>query len=183
MLKQVQHDIFLHSSYCDTVSLGERADKISCLKEDSMLKENMHLWFLFNCLLIFFLLPMSYSYGFEAKGQDCSKCHTLNRDEAKELLKSVIPDAVILDIRLSPVKGVWEVDLESRRRKAIIYVDFSKKHFFSGALVSIEEKKSLTQERLIELNKVDVSQIPLENALVMGDEKARIRVIVFTDPD
>jgi len=27
------------------------------------------------------------------------------------------------------------------------------------------------------------SQIPLEDALVMGDQKARIRVILFTDPD
>jgi thiol:disulfide interchange protein DsbC len=126
---------------------------------------------------------MSYSYGFEAKGQECSKCHTLQKDEAKNLLKNIIPDVVILDVRLSPVKGVWEVDIESRGRKAIVYVDFLKKHFFSGALVSIGEKKNLTQERFTELNKVDVSQIPLENALVMGDEKARIRVVVFTDPD
>ena len=139
--------------------------------------------FLINCLLLFCLLPTGYSYGFETKGQECSKCHTLNRDEAKDLLKNVIPDVVILDVRLSPVKGVWEVDLESRGRKAIVYVDFLKKHFFSGALVSIAERKNLTQERSIELNKVDVSQIPLEDALVMGDQKARIRVIVFTDPD
>ncbi len=138
---------------------------------------------LFNCLLFLCLLPMSYSYGFEAKGQECSKCHTLHKDEARDLLKNVIPDVVILDVRLSPVKGVWEVDLESRGRKAIVYVDFLKKHFFSGALVSIGEKKNLTQERFIELNKVDVSQIPLENALVLGDPRARIRVIVFTDPD
>ncbi len=134
-------------------------------------------------LLLFCLFPMDYSYGFESRGQECSKCHTLNKDEAKDLLKNVIRDVVILDIRLSPVKGVWEVDLESRGRKGIIYVDFLKKHFFSGALISIEEKKNLTQERSIELNKVDVSQIPLEDALVMGDQKARIRAIVFTDPD
>jgi thiol:disulfide interchange protein DsbC len=143
----------------------------------------MFLRLLLNCLLFFCLLPMSYSYGFETRGQDCSKCHLLQKDEAKDLLKNIIPDVVILDVRISPVKGVWEVDLESRGRKAIVYVDFLKKHFFSGALVSIREKKNLTQERFIELNKVDVSQIPLENALVMGDEKARIRVIVFTDPD
>jgi len=143
----------------------------------------MFLRLLFNGLLLFCLLPMSYSYGFEAKGQECSKCHTLQKDEAKNLLKNIIPDVVILDVRLSPVKGVWEVDIESRGRKAIVYVDFLKKHFFSGALVSIGEKKNLTQERFTELNKVDVSQIPLENALVMGDEKARIRVVVFTDPD
>ena len=143
----------------------------------------MLLRLLVNCLLLFCLLPTGYSYGFETKGQECSKCHTLNRDEAKDLLKNVIPDVVILDVRLSPVKGVWEVDLESRGRKAIVYVDFLKKHFFSGALVSIAERKNLTQERSIELNRVDVSQIPLEDALVMGDQKARIRVIVFTDPD
>jgi len=148
-----------------------------------MLRKSMLLRLLVNCLLLFCLLPTGYSYGFETKGQECSKCHTLNKDEAKDLLKNVIPDVVILDVRLSPVKGVWEVDLESRGRKAIVYVDFLKKHFFSGALVSIAERKNLTQERSIELNKVDVSQIPLEDALVMGDQKARIRVIVFTDPD
>jgi len=143
-----------------------------------MLLRSLALW-----LLLFCFLPMRYSFGFEAKGQECSKCHTLNKDEARDLLKNVIPDVVIFDVRLSPVKGIWEVDIESRGRKAIVYVDFLKRHFISGALVSIEEKKNLTQERFIELNKVDVSQIPLEDALVMGDQKARIRVIVFTDPD
>jgi thiol:disulfide interchange protein DsbC len=160
-----------------------KAAKIPCLKENSMLKKSTLLRLLVNCLLFFCLLPIGYSYGFETRGQECSKCHTLNGDEAWDLLINIIPDVVILDVRLSPVKGFWEVYLESRGRKAIIYVDFLKKHFFSGALVSIGEKKNLTQERFIELNKVNVSQIPLENALVMGDEKARIRVIVFTDPD
>jgi thiol:disulfide interchange protein DsbC len=126
---------------------------------------------------------MGYSYAFETRGQECSKCHALNKDEAKDLLKNTIPDARILDVRPSPVKGFWEVYLESRGQKGIVYVDFPKKHFFSGALISLREKKNLTQERLIELNKIDVSQIPLDDALVMGDQKASIRVIVFTDPD
>ena len=143
----------------------------------------MSLRLLLNCLLLFCVLPAGYSYAFESRGQECSKCHTLNKDEARDLLKDVVPDVVISDIRLSPVKGVWEVDLESRGRRAIVYVDFLKKYFFSGALVSIGEKKNLTEERFIDLNRVDVSQIPLEDALVMGDQKARIRVIVFTDPD
>jgi thiol:disulfide interchange protein DsbC len=148
-----------------------------------MLGRSMLLRLIASCLLLFCLLPTGYSYGFEARGQECSKCHTLNKEEAQDLLRNIVPDVVILDVRLSPVKAVWEVDLESRGRKGIVYVDFLKKHFFSGALTSIGEKKNLTQERYIELNKVDVSQIPLDDALVMGDQKARIRVIVFTDPD
>ncbi len=139
--------------------------------------------FLTGFIFLLCLFPLANSHAFETKGQECSKCHVLSKDQAGDLLKNVIPDVVVLDVRNSPVRGVWEVDFESRGRKAIVYVDFSKKYFFSGALVSVGEKKNLTQERMIDLNRVDVSQIPLNDALVMGDEKARIRAIVFTDPD
>jgi thiol:disulfide interchange protein DsbC len=149
-----------------------------------MLGKIMFRAFLHNSLLLFIcLLPMTNSLGFETKGQECSKCHILSNNEAKDLLKNIIPDVVILDIRLSSAKGFWEVYLESRGRKGLAYIDFPKKHLFSGTLISLVDKKNLTQERLAELNKVDVSQIPLDDALVMGDQNARIRVIVFSDPD
>jgi len=147
-----------------------------------MLEKNMLKVLLFSFLLSC-LLPMSDCYGFEARGQECSKCHTLGRDEAKDLLKNVIPGVIIFDIRSSPAKGFWELYVESGGRKGLVYVDFLKKYVFSGALVSIAERKNFTQERLIELNRVDVSQIPLSDALVMGDPKARIRVIAFINPD
>ncbi len=86
-------------------------------------------------------------------------------------------------MKLSPSKGLWEVYLESGGRKGLIYVDFAKKHFFMGSLISIRERKNLTQERFAELNKIDVSQIPLDNALVLGDRNARIKIISFHDPD
>jgi len=73
----------------------------------------------------------------------------------------------------SACERVWEVDLESRGRKAIVYVDFLKRHFFSGALVAIGEKKNLTQERFIELNKVDVSQIAAWERLSHGWSKGQ----------
>ncbi len=138
---------------------------------------------LFNLLLLICILSISSAYGFETRGQDCSKCHVLSNSDAKDLLKNIIPDVVIHDVRLSSAKGFWEVYLESGGKKGLLYVDFPKKHFFSGSLISIAEKKNLTQERLTELNKVDVSQIPLDDAVLLGDQKARIRVIVFTDPD
>jgi hypothetical protein len=134
-------------------------------------------------LILFFLLPIGSAYSFETKGQDCAKCHTLGNDEAKDLLKGFFPDIKIVDIRVSPSKAFWEVFSESGGRKGLIYVDFSKKYLMLGSMVSIKEKKNLTQERFTELNKIDVSQIPLEDALVMGDQKAKIRIIAFDDPD
>ena len=131
----------------------------------------------------FFVFPVSRSLAFEARGQDCSKCHTLKNEEAAILLKEMIPNIKVLGVQISPAKGFYEVYLESGGRKGLIYVDFLKKHFFSGTLLSISEKRNLTQERLTELNRVDVSQIPLEDALVMGDPKAKIRIVAFDDPD
>lgn len=148
-----------------------------------MLRRSMSKISFLAFLLLFCLLPSNPSFCFERKGQDCSKCHTLSSDEAGDLLKGVIPDIRIINVKLSPSKGLWEVYLESGGRKGLIYVDFAKKHFFMGPLISIRERKNLTQERFAELNKVDVSQIPLNDALVMGDQKARIRVISFHDPD
>jgi thiol:disulfide interchange protein DsbC len=134
-------------------------------------------------LLLSCVLLSTPSFCFEKKGQDCSKCHTLSSDGARDLLKGAIPDVRIIQVKLSPVQGLWEIYLESRGRKGLIYVDFAKKHFFTGSLISIGERKNLTQERFTELNRIDVSQIPLENALVLGDPKAKTKVICFSDPD
>lgn len=133
--------------------------------------------------LLFCLFSPNFTFCFEEKGQDCLKCHTLSNDEAKDLLKDAIPDVKIIDVKLGPPKGFWEVYLESRGRKGLVYVYFDKNHFFGGPLFSIKERKNLTEERFAELNKVDVSQIPLDDALVLGDQKARIKVISFSDPD
>ena len=148
-----------------------------------MLRRNMSKTSFIVFLVLFCLFPSNPSFCFEGNGQDCSKCHTLSSDEAVDLLKGVIPDIRIINMKLSPLKGLWEVYLESGGRKGLIYVDFAKKHFFMGSLISIRERKNLTQERVAELNKIDVSQIPLDNALVLGDRNARIKIISFHDPD
>ncbi len=139
----------------------------------------------FSCLslILFCALVPAISSAFETKGQDCSKCHTFNKNEAKDLLKTFVPDVNVLEVRISPVKALWEVDFESRGKKVLAYVDFSKQYVISGQILSVGQKRNLTQERIEEMNKVDVSKIPLDDALIMGDPKARIRIIAFDDPD
>jgi len=142
----------------------------------------------FAVAVVLLLLPASRSYAFSEKGKDCAKCHTLGKDEAATLLKDIIPNPKILDISTSPMKAMWEVDVDSQGRKGIVYVDFSKRYVMSGALIDLREKRNLTQEKTEELNKVvlskdDVSKIPVEDALVMGDKDAKHKVIVFDDPE
>ena len=56
-------------------------------------------------------------------------------------------------------------------------------YLFIGQLVDPKNQKNLTKERLIELNKIDVKQLPLEQAIryVKGDGKRTL--YIFTDPD
>jgi thiol:disulfide interchange protein DsbC len=141
-------------------------------------------YFLLVSLLIFVAQACAApDSNYDKQAHDCAKCHTLNDADAAALLKDAIPDLKILLISQGPVKGSWEVMLQSGDRKGIVYVDYSKKTFLSGQIIDIKEKKNLTKDRFDELNKVDASKIPLDDALVMGDPKAKYRVIVFTDPD
>jgi thiol:disulfide interchange protein DsbC len=122
-------------------------------------------------------------FGDMPAGHDCTQCHRITKDEAVNVLKDIAPDIKILDIRPIPLKGLWEIAAEGKGQKVVLYVDFSKKYLISGNLVDIKTKANLTQERFNEINKTDVSLIPLDDALVLGDKNAKNRVIVFTDPD
>jgi len=134
-------------------------------------------------VLLTAVLTSSPAFGFGARGEDCANCHTLKKEEAAALLRELIPGAKVLDIRTSPMKGIWEVDIETGGRKAPFYMDFGKRFILQGTLVDIRAKRNLTRDRMVDLNRVDPSKIPLKDALVMGDRNARSKVVVFDDPD
>jgi thiol:disulfide interchange protein DsbC len=140
------------------------------------------------CLLVFFLaLRPAVSIAFSGCETDCNKCHSLSNKEVKLILEKMkARDARILSIGMSPVKGLWEVDIENRGQRGLFYVDFSKKYLISGSVVEVNAAINKTKERLEELNKdrrIKPASIPLKDALVLGNKTASKKVIVFTDPE
>jgi thiol:disulfide interchange protein DsbC len=129
----------------------------------------------------FIIMLMALSYPACAAEQPVSSGMT--PAEALSALKEIIPDVKVLEVNATPIQGLFEVAVETKGQKGIIYLDSSGKYLISGSIVHIATKQNLTQERSSELNKVNVSEIPLDDALVMGDKNAPKRVIVFTDPD
>ncbi len=115
--------------------------------------------------------------------QECSKCHTLNADQAGEVIKPFAPDVKVLNVLPGPIKGIWEVDFESGGKKVVVYLDFSKKILIAGNLIDTKTKVNYSKESFDKLNKIDASQIPLDNALVMGSKDATHKIIVFDDPE
>jgi thiol:disulfide interchange protein DsbC len=128
----------------------------------------------------------SAAVAFQAEGcagdkgcaQNCIECHKLTSEEADKLLKTERLQARVLDVRMSPVMGLWEVELERGGSSFIVFVDFAKKHVVEGKFLPVEQIGKPPP-----LAKVDLTKIPLEDAVVMGDAKAENKVIVFDDPD
>lgn len=137
-----------------------------------------------------FLVLSGYgtAYAFPKGDQDCSKCHTLTKEQAKSILDNLFPNIKIINVQSGPITGLWEIGIDVGGRKAIIYLDYARNHIISpqatgGNIVDIKTRTNLTQESFQNINKVDIAQIPLKDALFMGDEKAKYKVIVFDDPD
>ncbi|MBE9531975.1 MAG: DsbC family protein, partial [Proteobacteria bacterium] len=79
----------------------------------------------------------------------------------------------------SAVKGLWEVELETQKgQSAIVYIDFAKQYLVEGRFTELADIG-----RPPKLEKVDLTKIPLDDAIVMGNAKAKNKLIVFDDPD
>ncbi len=132
---------------------------------------------LLGCMLL--LLPLT-SYAFPPKQGDkaCIDCHVLEKKDAEALVKKIAPNGKVTDIKISPIKGMWQIDVDAGEGKhGSLYLDFSKK-FVVGQIIPVEAIGKQPPAR-----KVDFSKIPIDHAIVLGSAKAKKRVIVFSDPE
>jgi len=105
------------------------------------------------------------------------------KDSVKNILKEFAPDVTVLSIEKTPIEGLWEVVVSVSGSKTIVYMDSMNKYIVQGAIINLATKVNLTQEKFDEITKVDVSKVPLQDSLIIGDPKAKNRIFVFTDPD
>jgi thiol:disulfide interchange protein DsbC len=111
----------------------------------------------------------------------CNDCHSLSVDEAAVLLKQGGIDKV-LSVEFAEMPGVWAVEVEKEKKSFPLYIDFSKSYVVAGNIIRLKDGENVTRRRTAELNRVNVSGIPVEDALLLGRPDAKTRVIVFTDP-
>ena len=135
----------------------------------------------FFTALVLTLTAQNPAYAFQGPGcmGECADCHTLTREEAGKLLKAERFKAEVKDIRMGPVKGLWEVEISRGDKSFIVYVDFAKRYLVENVRFTPIEEIGQSPA----LKKVDPSLVPLDKALVYGDPKAEKRVIIFDDPD
>ncbi len=133
-------------------------------------------------LLLVPLLAMpvdAFQQGGCGDGQ-CRTCHQLSKKDAATLLS--VEEKRIINLKTAEVPGLWQVDVRQRKNVIPVFIDFSKQYLISGSIIKIADKKDITREQFVNLNLVNVSQIPLHDALVVGNPIAKTKIIVFDDP-
>ncbi|MDQ6957332.1 MAG: DsbC family protein [Mariprofundaceae bacterium] len=97
---------------------------------------------------------------------------------AKQIREN-IPSLPIDAIRPSPIAGLYELKVGGQ----IFYSDRTGKYLIaSGHIFDTAQRKDLTAQRLQEINKIDWSSLPLNQAIVSGDPNG-LPVAIFTDPE
>lgn len=132
-----------------------------------------------------FISP-SFGMSKENCNADCKTCHTLTNKEASDLLKPT--GATVLSVKESPSRGLFELLVQKDTQKAVIFIDYGKKHLIQGMMVNLEKlepvsthKQEFPQQK--QPTSVDVKSIPAQNAVIMGNPKGSKKLYVFTDPD
>lgn len=134
-------------------------------------------------VLFILLLPVS-ALAFREAGcgaGDCRDCHALSKKEAATLLQGKVSEVV--DVKRSQVPGLWDVEAVNKGRKVLLYIDFSKQYLISGNIVRLASGENLTRQNFINMNRVDTSMIPLDDAIIIGNPAASRMIIVFGDPE
>jgi thiol:disulfide interchange protein DsbC len=111
----------------------------------------------------------------------CNDCHSITMEETSLLLGTMVDK--VNSVEFSEIPGMWVAEVEKGDRKLPVYIDFSKQYLVSGNVIRLDDKANLTKKRRAEMNKVDVSTIPLDDALLLGKETAKHKIVVFTDPE
>ncbi len=112
---------------------------------------------------------------------ECADCHSLSIEEATELLQPERVDATVVNVKESPIKGLWAVILTQNDKNVVALIDYSKKFMVQGKLFSLSTLKNKAAGQ--RLNKVEISRIKTDDAIVMGNPDAEVKIIVFDDPD
>lgn len=107
----------------------------------------------------------------------------LTKEEARSAISKLVPDVTVISLEPSPMEGIWEVVIESKGEKGILYLDAAKKYVVAGQVVEISSGTNLTKQKFEQINKVEFDKIPLDDAIVLGSLDAKYKAVVFDDPD
>lgn len=109
-----------------------------------------------------------------------SATEPLTKEDVVRALKDI--QGEVIAVAPSEVLGLYQVTVKMQDRNIPVYLDSTGTYMISGNIIDLKQRRNLTEELFRQINPVDVSSIPLNDALTLGDADAQQQIIVFTDP-
>lgn len=129
------------------------------------------------------LAAYGFGTGMEGCSGDCASCHPITKAEVADILRKVDPAITVLDVGEAPTRGLHQISVKKEGQTGLLYLDYSKKHLFVGSIIDISSRTDLTKKTVEDSIRIDVAKIPLKDALVLGNRKAKKKLYVFSDPE
>ena len=133
-----------------------------------------------SALILLLIILFSTMPAYAANNDPDSTGPQLTKEAAIAALKGI--QGEVLTVDPSEVPGLFLVTMRMQGKTVPIYLDGSGSYLFTGNIIRLKDRKNLTEAHYQRLNPVDVSTIPLDDALIVGNPEAAQRIIVFTDP-
>ena len=147
----------------------------------------MKLPVLSKLIVYFLMLSLLVLPAMADDNKDKKGCDSISQKEIQDMLAgTTLKDEPVLYVKESALAGICEVAIDKVSQPVIFYIDSAKTHMIFGSLVYAKTMINLTSQAtkvIQDKKRIDLSKIPLSNALVLGDAKAEKKVIIFTDPD
>jgi thiol:disulfide interchange protein DsbC len=91
-----------------------------------------------------------------------------------------MPDFPKIDeVSKTSVQGLWEL----RIGNDVVYTDAEGQHLIQGAIFDTKTRTNLTEQRLDKLTAIDVSALPLKDAITWKQGSGARKLVVFEDPN
>jgi thiol:disulfide interchange protein DsbC len=102
----------------------------------------------------------------------------------RKAFKTKLPDATILSVKKLPYAGLYEIAVRQRDTPRILYSDAEARVILVGAnLIETASERSLTEERLRELSRIEWNALPFKWAITTRRGDGRREIAIFSDPN
>lgn len=105
--------------------------------------------------------------------------HGIDTENVRKHLQSLYPATTFTAVRPSPVDGLYEVVMG----RNIAYTNELGTHFLFGHLFDMQQQKDITAELLETLNRIDTTNLPLDDAIKTVHGNGQRHLYLFSDPD
>ena len=107
-----------------------------------------------------------------------SSANASSTDEIKAKLLSNFPTVAFTDVRVTPLKNIFEVDIG----KKVVFTDDTAEYFFP-TMIQMSSKRDFGAERTQELSAIDFKSLPLKDAIKTVKGNGSRKIAIFSDPD